>query len=421
MKTTAIMILAITIAVSGVAAEKTQVDEQVYARLITKVLANQSGAMRALAEMGAPVVPQLLQTFHDCDDESRARIAWVFSRMGATASKAVTTLLEHLNEEHNDWSTYSILRATAKIVGPDGNRPDAVKAAHRLKNSKSELIAGAAAGALAEMAPDQVDASAVVGMLRVETLRYWAKPLIEELGDKAVPALISLFKDAKLPVRRQASELLSAIGPSEASAHTALLPMLKDEDLYTRRQLALALGLGKYQGTEHLPILLEGLKSNLRSDIYMRYREAIRLTGKPAMPIVLKEVLELSKRRNVRERHDIRGLLWEMKTIGPDDPAMVAPLVKLLNRRDFGSVEQYAIIDILGALGKKGAAAVPKLSEIVMDGLSKHRRLHKPAVNALVRIGTKEAIAALQTAHDAATGSAKKVLYGKLRDAGYSD
>jgi len=145
-------------------------------------------------------------------------------------------------------------------------------------------------------------------------------------GDKAVPALIAIMKDADAKARGHAAYALGLIGPAAKEAAPELARALEDEDVGLAGQAAFALGkIGPAGGPAVVKVLEKG---NAKASV-----QAARALAKMQGPV----------------------------------KGAAAPLLAAL-RKETMAQNQTAFIDALGSQGPSASEAVPYLVELAKDG-----------------------------------------------------
>lgn len=189
-------------------------------------------ALNALAQMGAPAVPRLIDALKH--EHVRAHVVYVLGQIGEAAAPATDALAKLVNDKDEDVS-YEAVMALAKI-GPGAKAavPVMVKA---LDGGKSEN-AGAIAYALGKIGPDATEAKpALLGLLKgsdegLALASAWAlakiDPTSADVAKSVVPLLTVGLGDEMPLIRQGAAEALGILGPSAKEALPALQKATSD-------------------------------------------------------------------------------------------------------------------------------------------------------------------------------------------------
>ena len=167
-------------------------------------------------------LPQLLAALRADDETVCLRAVYALAALGAPV---VPALIEVLREEA---AARCRLNAGRSRANPAGGNPSELYAAHALGAVGAPALA--ALGAALEDGEWAVRAAAADALGNIGTP---AKP--------AVPALLRALRDDSMWVRRNALEALGTIGCANAGVLSGLLAALRDEDGLVRRNAAVAL------------------------------------------------------------------------------------------------------------------------------------------------------------------------------------
>jgi len=167
-------------------------------------------------------LPQLLAALRADDETVCLRAVYALATLGAPV---VPALIEVLREEA---PTRYRLNAGRSRANPAGGNPSELYAAHALGAVGAPAVA--ALGAALE------DGEWAVRAAAADVLGNIGAP-----ARAAVPALLRVLGDDSMWVRRNALEALGTIGCAAAGRLSGLLAALRDEDLLVRRNAAIAL------------------------------------------------------------------------------------------------------------------------------------------------------------------------------------
>lgn len=204
-------------------------------------------ALDALASLGAPAVPRLIEALKH--EKARVEAIYILGRIGPPAAPATKALAALLNDK-NDRVVHESALALANI-GPGAK--EAVPALVKILEQEHDpdLNFAAVAYALGKIGPDA--ASAEPSLLRqlgssnrqAAMLSAWAlvqiRPDSSEIAAKAVPVLAEGLAVPLPAGRKTAAEALGKLGPSAKAALPSLQKAAKDEDQGVRDAVAQAL------------------------------------------------------------------------------------------------------------------------------------------------------------------------------------
>ncbi|HZO88463.1 MAG TPA: HEAT repeat domain-containing protein [Chthonomonadaceae bacterium] len=199
--------------------------------------------------------PKLLAALEDEAEAVRLNAAYALAALGAPV---VPTLIEALRAE----AVAMADQIAAKMPGnPRGSNPAACPAGNAL-----------AAIGLPAVRP-------LIGLLQDDhwCVRTMAADTLGNIGlpaQEAVPALIQCLDDGHPRVRRHAAEALGRMEQGAAEAIPALIAHIRDNDVHVRHNAVLALAKIGLLANEAIPPLLETLEDE---DRYVRYFAAVAL------------------------------------------------------------------------------------------------------------------------------------------------
>ncbi|MEJ5343928.1 MAG: HEAT repeat domain-containing protein [Chloroflexus sp.] len=376
----------------------------------------------ALAKLGIPAVPALVQALGDGDADVREAAAAALGRIGDAA--AVPALVPVLRDGYADVreaaaaalgqigapavpalvqalgdGDANVRRAAAAALGQIGDAA-AVPALVRALGDGERQVREAAAAALGQIG----DAQAVPALVRAlkygnALVRWAAAAALGKIGAPAVPALVRALRDGDWKMRRAAAEALGAIGNTQVVP--ALVEVLGDENWYVRRAAAAA--LGQIGDAQTVPALVRALGDE---EWEVRWAAAAALgqigdvTAVPALVQSLSDA-EWWVRRIVVEA---LGEIGDVTAV----PALVQSL---------GDTERWVRLAAARVLQQIGTSAIPVL--IVMLGDAKWE-MRRAAVMVLGEIGDAAAIPELLIALDDVSAEVREAAaeaLGKIGDA----
>jgi len=215
---------------------------------------------------------------------------------------------------------------------------------------------------------------------------------IIELGDDAVPALLDALRNENKTLRKAASACLSYIKPTSVEAESALVELLKDEDINVRLNAALALTVISSDAHEKIPLILQSFS---REDHPRRY-SITRFMGEicPKNDLVISELVDVLKNEDVDVNVRIITLML-LKEIGPAAQKAVPYLIEALNDKDF----QVRLWSANALVNIDSSIAVPKVFDVLMEALNQDY-YRATSIMLLGKIGpqAKESIPYLQQA-----------------------
>lgn len=229
-------------------------------------------ATMALENLGPPASdakPELLLALRDESDEVRLSAALAVWRITGRAEPALSILIPMVRGQRRvpPRSERMALKALARM-GPDA-RPAAPTLWRYLRNPEARERPAAALALLRIETRRQrgdvvfdprVEVLAVLnGMLRRRQQSEEVLAVLRSLGHDArdaVPEIVELLRDERVPLRKAAAETLAAIGPDARSAEPALRDRLKDPNREVRVAAVVALSRVRRDDPESLATLL---------------------------------------------------------------------------------------------------------------------------------------------------------------------
>jgi HEAT repeat protein len=204
-----------------------------------------TGAMDALAGLGAPALPRLITALKN--EKIRPRVVYILGQMGPTAAPAVDAIVGLLDDP-NPQTQEEALIALAKI-GPAAKA--AVPALDKALSEREGAACYGVAYALGRIGPDA--AAAAPALLKtlaskdasVALISAWAlvqiHPAAKDHAAKIVPIAIEGLASSAVEERLVAIETLADLGSLAKSAAPALEKAQQDEDKTVRQAAAAAL------------------------------------------------------------------------------------------------------------------------------------------------------------------------------------
>jgi HEAT repeat protein len=203
-------------------------------------------ALDALAALGAPAVPRLIEALKH--EHLRGQVVYILGQIGPAAAPAAEALAGLVNDKNARVAQEAAL-ALAKIgPGAKAAMPALVKSLEQADGSNAHAVAYA----LGKIGPDAAAQKALTGLLKssdrdLALVSAWVlaqvRPVTPELAAQTVPVLTAGLA-APLPLERQsAAEALGNLGPLAKNATTlaALQKAASDDDRAVRDAAADAL------------------------------------------------------------------------------------------------------------------------------------------------------------------------------------
>jgi hypothetical protein len=364
-----------------------------YGFLLARVVgpANSAEAGDALVSIGEPVVPELIRSYKGSPDPRvKERIVWQFRSLGPRAREALPLLLEELGRAEDEVLKLAMLNALGKIARREPLLDQVIAALQEHRKSGNQFHRRSAVLSLARIDLALVQPRELVEMLDAVNVYDYARSagdLLVAMGERAAPALVEVLGEQAENRRRTAAWLLPRIAPTDKKVQKDLAAFLGDTDEQVRWRVAVALGLGGYSDDRTLAVLGEyHEKGSPLLEGEPDARAALRRIGKPAVHAMLDLALRLSKSKDEVDAGRATELMWDVKTIGPDDPAIVPKLLEIIgDGNDVRSRRVPAAVEIIGVLGEKGASAVPRLKALIKEQ-ARHRGIVEAAAQALKKI-----------------------------------
>jgi hypothetical protein len=204
---------------------------------------------------------------------------------------------------------------------------------------------------------------------------------LREAAAPAVPVLIEALRDSNWNVRQEAILALGRIG---ASAVPALIELLPDADVNVRLATGEVFGYIGAEATPAVPALTKALHDDSQW-VRLQAAKALKRIGSPVTSVMP----TLMDALHVPDEYVRAVAALEMGNMGVDAASVVPVLIDMLRTNVVG---RWSAAWALGNIGVDAAPAVPALSERLHDSDAGVRNI---AAEALEKIGTPEALAAL--------------------------
>jgi HEAT repeat protein len=331
-----------------------------------------STAVYALAGIGKPAVPALIETLRGKDPVSRPYVAEALGLIGPDAKAAAPLLVDMMKED----DAYIRCSAASALGGVRARSKEAVAALIAAVDDKDETVNHNAVSALAAIGPAAKEAVPVLlrKLKRADWVpgsplprpvffdspgpfstnagrgQEWRKATEVELiadaiaaiGPDAVPALLEGLKDKEGVVRASCARVLSRIGPDAKAAVPALIRTLREpkEDPLVRECVAEALGSigpAAREAADALHELLDDEDDCSRAAAFALV--AVGADAKAAVPELrraLKDVADFGLQQ-APDAEATAGLrvraALALSLIGPDAKAATPELLALLKDR----------------------------------------------------------------------------------------
>ncbi len=235
-------------------------------------------ALDALAALGAPAVPRLIDALKH--KQLRADVEYILGRIGPAAAPATNALVKLMDDKDARVANEAVLALAS--IGPGAK--DAIPALVKVlqQGSDEKTIFSSSAYALGKIGPDAAAARPALLHLLSHSDRHlalvsaWAltqiQPVSAEVAAKVVPVLVAGLA-APLPLGRQsAAEALGNLGPRAKEAAGALRKALSDEDKEVRAAAEKALGAIQQPAAK---VATEAVKSIAPGDVVVTLDDAV--------------------------------------------------------------------------------------------------------------------------------------------------
>jgi len=220
---------------------------------------------------------------------------------------------------------------------------------------KSQVLAADALGHMGPAAEEAVPDLVQLLTVENENVRLHASKALADIGEVAVPSLISALKQPEPAMRTSAADVLGAIGPAAKDAIPSLATLLGDQEQEVSRHAASALGL---IGPAAVPELIEVARWR------GRYATDMASTAFATLKADAATVNELVKLMgNVREDPAVRAFAVSALGNMPDKARGQMPeLIRLLSdeNNDVRTAARWA-------LGQTGPKGIPALREALKN------------------------------------------------------
>ncbi|MAG34812.1 MAG: hypothetical protein CL878_00960 [Dehalococcoidia bacterium] len=209
---------------------------------------DQSGTVRPCAaaalyaidqsKLDSVVLPALLTTLDDADEEARRDAAWALAEIGKPASSAVSALIAALDIEGSP---------------PGKDRRSAVDALVRIGEPKQDIV----------LALVQV-LTTTIWHVRTRVAAARGLPTLGKEAKDSIPTLTNLLKDAreKVDVRVECAYALAALDDTVGVAPALLIEALQDGDWYLRVSAARVLARMGERAEGAVPQLAAALRDH---------------------------------------------------------------------------------------------------------------------------------------------------------------
>ncbi len=353
----------------------------------------------ALARIGEPAVPALIELLNSQSPELRACAADTLAYIGLPARAAVHSLIRAIEQPAAMGVAERLQRYSLRALGRIG--PDAAAAAPALRRWLAEIEG---------LDYEVVEALDKIGDPPIQELTdalldrdFEALRILTSLAPRAraaVPALRKALAAGKRPVRFECAEALAFIDPTTVEAVPVLieaLDHLHDEDVdgsgvptalahfgseatgaipklaeLVRNgckdpTVAEALAQIDSEGRVSVPALICALDHENR-DVVAIAADCLGLLGtraKAAVPALARVVAREFDENDDSDRFPQRSAIVALRRIGPEAKAAVPVLIRVLTGERSHTSLRATAADTLGALGADAESAVPALVECV--------------------------------------------------------
>ena len=241
-------------------------------------------ALDALATLGAPAVPRLIEGLKH--ERARAEVAYILGRIGPPAAPATDALAKLIEDKNARVAGEAILALGAIGPGAKAAVPALIQALQRDGDKDSNFTSIVCA--LGKIGPDAAAARpTLIGLLKnadhsLALMSVWALDRIEpksaESAALAVPVLIEGLTLPLAESRLLAAEELTVLGPAAAAAKTALEKASADSDSDVRAAVAKALeAIGGTAAPKLSKVLAEPSRPIAAGDFVVTTDDAVSL------------------------------------------------------------------------------------------------------------------------------------------------
>jgi HEAT repeat protein len=303
-----------------------------------------SGASTALAKIGAPAVPSLLELLEDKNEDIRSQAILVLGGIGPQAKAATPALKELLAADST-----KLQLAAAEALWEIAKEPKSLFVLQAALEDRDRFVRQSAAARLGKIGPD---------------------------AKTAVPGLSRLLNDDWEGARNDAARALGRIGPDAKESVGALIESAKRARQYLfRTDVVESL---RRIGPNGVPVLMDTLK---KEDDYAQElaAETLGLIG-PKAEAAASLLESMLKNADGRLCTALALALWRIKKHDSAVPA----LIKCLSHAD--DAVRWNAAEALGEIGPSAEEAVPALTKSLKDGGDS---LRCDAAKALGKIGQK--------------------------------
>ncbi len=337
------------------------------------ILGWDSSIDHALARVGEPAVPALIEILNGPDRRMRVCAADVLGMMGPAARASVPSLMaacEHPDaDEKRERVALEAVRSLGRI-GPGAR--GAVPLLNRLLDADETMK----------------DASIGVDLFVLDLATA-----LDRLGDPPVKKLLDAFL-RKQELGWEYAAQLARFGPRATAAIPGLRAALSDKRLGVRLPAAVALASIAPSAPESIPVLIEALDHPDDEDGELDTAACALGELGPSARAALPALIRL-----VGKRCDVEDVYRALARIDPEASVCIPPLISALNH------ESPEIVDVaancLGLLGPRAKAAVAPLAAVMTRDFGREELANidpqVSAARALGRIGSsaKAAVPAL--------------------------
>ncbi len=235
------------------------------------------GATWALARIGTPAVPNLVEALNDSRSAVRDACVVALTEIGPQAAEAVPVLVELLLRIGTEYERIHIIYALAAIAPASPEVLEAYSRTLDIEGLRSDTLkAIALLGPLAESL-----ATSVIAVLNTEEKWTTCALAIETLGAigpvHGVPAALSRsLEDEQDGIRSRAADALGTLGPEAAWTTPSLVAVFSDDVESVHRAAIQAVGNLAPDSIEGIP----GLVQMLSHEIPQTRREAVNALEK---------------------------------------------------------------------------------------------------------------------------------------------
>jgi HEAT repeat protein len=238
----------------------------------------------------------------------------------------------------------------------------------------------------------QVDQQTVEIEKLIQILKNWNKyellntPIdaadrLAEIGEPAIPYLVTLLQDSDNEVRGFASGAFRKMRESaKLAAVPQLVPLLTNTDATIRHSVLSTFGgMGKPAHSAKSNVLL--LLNDPEQLVWMQAIVTLKDIEAPITSQMIERLTLLLKDWDVGVRN---RATWALGEIGEPAKSAIPALTRLINNKDAGIDMRFTAVSALGKMGESAKVAIPDLTPLLKDP---DQNIRRSVIEALGKIG----------------------------------